>query len=142
MIWYINNSNNNSNNNIIILIIIRTMKACPVDMFHSLKYLFIDSSSVSFSRFLSLLIFSRWLRTSLCVNILGGFVGYDQTTANDVRPCCFEFVLPKFVSYIIILDLISSCMVMNPTQHPYFSDTHLLNVFFFTSILHHTSSQT
>jgi hypothetical protein len=72
------------------------------------------------------------------------FVGYDQTIANNVGPASLELVLPKFVSYIIISDSISPCVVTYSTQHPHFSYTHLLDVLSFCSsifcVIHHRGS--
>jgi hypothetical protein len=57
---------------------------------------------------------------------------------NHLRlDCAFRLWLPwcypKFVSYIIISDSISSCVAVYLTQHPHFRYTHLLDVLSFCS---------
>jgi hypothetical protein len=62
------------------------------------------------------------------------FVGYDQTIANGVGPVSLELVQLKFVPYIIISYLISSCVTAYPTQHPQFCYTNFLNALSFCSL--------
>jgi hypothetical protein len=70
-----------------------------------------------------------------CVLVLQEvFVGYDQTIANYVGLASLELVLPQVCPHnIIISESIFPCVVTYPTQHPYFSYTHLLDVLSFCS---------
>jgi hypothetical protein len=80
-----------------------------------------------------------------CVLVLQeAFVEYDQTIANGVGLLFLNWCYPKFIPNIIISDSIFPCVVIFPTQHPYFSYTHLLNVLSFCNstlcVIHHRGS--
>jgi hypothetical protein len=71
-------------------------------------------------------------------------VGYDQTIANNVESISLELVLCQVLSRTSSFPIFSPCMATYPTQHLYFSATHLLNVLSFCSqifcIIHYRRS--
>jgi hypothetical protein len=91
------------------------------DIFHSFKFFFIDLSHVSLDRSFYLLVFLRRLRISLCTKS-------SQMMLNQLL---LNLCYPKFITYIIISDLISHCVTTYLTQHPYFIYTHVLDVLSF-----------
>jgi hypothetical protein len=63
------------------------------------------------------------------------FIGYDQTITSGIEPVYLELVIPQVCP--AYHHLISPCVAAYPTQYPYFSYTHLLNVLSFcTSVFY------
>jgi hypothetical protein len=107
---------------------------------HSNLFLLLPLMSVSVDFFL-FLYFHDDLEYHCLLVTQDIFVGYDQTIANNIELTSLEFVLPKFISYMFVSDLISPCVAVYPTQHLHFNYTQLLNMLSFYNpafcVIHH-----
>jgi hypothetical protein len=64
-----------------------------------------------------------------------------KPSQNSVVPTSLKLILPKFVPFIIVSDLISPCVAEYPIQYSYFNYSHLLNMLSFCNpifyVVHH-----